>query len=213
MISVMFSLQKILGKDDKFFALLEASAEETRSSVQSLVELLKAPDQSKGLEDFVLSRRKDKRITEQISEELVKTFFTALEREDIEALSTALYKIPKTVEKFAERFSILSPHLAGVDFSRQAEMMVKAAETLVAMVKQLRDLQHLEKVKELNDRLQYIEGEADKLMVELIRELYNGRYQPLQVIIIKDLYELMEKAIDRCRDAGNIISQIVLKNS
>ncbi|MBI5774640.1 MAG: DUF47 family protein [Verrucomicrobia bacterium] len=209
----MFSLQKFLGKDDQFFALLEASAEETRSSVQHLVELLKTPDQPKGLEDFVLSRRKDKRITEQISEELVKTFFTALEREDIESLSIALYKIPKTVEKFAERFSILAPHLTGVDFSRQAEMMAKAAETLVAMVKQLRDLQHLEKIKELNDRLQYIEGEADKLMVELIRELYNGRYQPMQVIIIKDLYELMEKVIDRCRDAGNVVSQIVLKNS
>lgn len=209
----MFSLQKILGKDDKFFALLEASAEETRSSVQSLVELLKSPSQPKGLEDFVLSRRKDKRITEQISAELVKTFFTALEREDIETLSIALYKIPKTVEKFAERFSILSSHLAGVDFSRQAELMVKAADTLGAMVRQLRDMRHLEKIKELNDRLQYVEGEADKVMVELIRELYDGRYQPLQVIIIRDLYELMEKIIDRCRDAGNVVSQIVLKNS
>jgi hypothetical protein len=35
----------------------------------------------------------------------------------------------------------------------------------------------------------------------------------VQVVVIKDLYELMEKVIDRCRDAGNVILQIVLKNS
>jgi uncharacterized protein len=33
------------------------------------------------------------------------------------------------------------------------------------------------------------------------------------VIVMKDLYELLEKVIDRCRDVGNIISNIVLKNS
>lgn len=49
-------------------------------------------------------------------------------------------------------------------------------------------------------------------MVELLRDLYSGRRDPLQVIIVKDLYELMEKIIDRCRDAGNVVLQIALKN-
>jgi uncharacterized protein Yka (UPF0111/DUF47 family) len=71
----------------------------------------------------------------------------------------------------------------------------------------------MEKIKELNDRLQYIEGEADKLMLVLLRDLYSGRHEPLKVIILKDLYELMEKVIDRCRDAGNVVVQVVLKNS
>jgi len=208
----MFSLQQLLGKGDKFFSLLEASAEEAHASVQLLVKLLQSPAQSASLDDFVLTRRKEKRITEQISEELVKTFVTALEREDIESLSTALYKIPKSVEKFAERFSLAADRIKGPEFSRQAEMMAKATETVVAMVRQLRDMQHLQKIKELNDRLQYLEGEADKLMVELLRDLYSGRHDPLLVIMAKDLYELMEKVIDRCRDAGNVVTLIVLKN-
>ena len=44
-----------------------------------------------------MSRRAEKRIADEISEALCKTFVTALEREDIEALSLGLYKIPKTV--------------------------------------------------------------------------------------------------------------------
>ena len=209
----MFSLQQLFGKKDKFHQLLESAAEQARESVRLLVELLKTPGSLKNLDALVLARRKEKKISEQIGEELVRTFVTGLEREDIEALSHALYKIPKTVEKFAERLSVSSMHVQGVDFTLQAEMMERATDVVLAMVRQLRSIEHIEKMKELNDRLQYVEGEADKLMVELLRELYNGNLNPVQVVVIKDLYELIEKVIDRCRDAGNIVLQLVLKNS
>lgn len=209
----MFSLQQLFGKGDRFFELLEASAEEALTSVQLLIRLLNTTPKPTTLDDFVFSRRKDKRLTEQISEELVKTFVTGLEREDIETLSNALYKIPKTVEKFAERYELSLAIVSTTDFSKQADLMGKAAEAVVAMVRQLRDLQHLERTKELNDRLQYVEGEADKLMLVLLKDLYSGKHDPLKVIIVRDLYELIEKVIDRCRDAGNVVSHIVLKNS
>ncbi|GDY21448.1 hypothetical protein LBMAG56_27950 [Verrucomicrobiota bacterium] len=209
----MFSLQQLFGKGDRFFELLEASAEEALTSVQLLIRLLNTTPKPTTLDDFVFSRRKDKRLTEQISEELVKTFVTGLEREDIETLSNALYKIPKTVEKFAERYELSLAIVSTTDFSKQADLMGKAAEAVVALVRQLRDLQQLERTKELNDRLQYVEGEADKLMLVLLKDLYSGKHDPLKVIIVRDLYELIEKVIDRCRDAGNVVSHIVLKNS
>jgi uncharacterized protein len=209
----MFSLQALFGKGDRFFQLLEASAEEAQESVGFLIQLLRSPSARKNLDELVLTRRKEKKIALQISEELVKSFVTGLEREDIEALSNALYKIPKSVEKFAERYSLSVHVLEGVNFARQAEMMETATETVVSMVKHLRDVKLLEKIKELNDRLQFVEGEADKLMVELLRELYSGRHDPLKVVVAKDLYELMEKVIDRCRDAGNVVLQIALKNA
>ena len=165
------------------------------------------------LEEFVMPRRKEKRIAQEINEQLVNTFITGLEREDIEALSTALYKIPKATEKFAEHFIMGFQHLREVDFTRQVGMLEQATDTVLAMVKQLRRIQQLEKIKDLNDRLQYIEGEADKLMLDLLGDLYSGRHDPLKVIVLKDLYELLERIIDRCRDAGNVINHIVLKSS
>lgn len=209
----MFSLQRILGKGDKFFDLLEASAEEARSSTQALVRIVKTPTRPAVLDEFVLSRRKDKKITEQISEELVNTFVTGLDREDIEALSNALYKIPKTAEKFAERFNLVAPQMAGIDFSHQAEMVEKATEIVASMVKLLRKIPPLERMKELNDRLQTVEGEADRIMNELLRDLYNGKHDAIKSLVLKDLYELLEKVIDRCRDAGIVVTHIVLKNS
>jgi hypothetical protein len=58
------------------------------------------------LDEFIQTRRKEKRIRHVMTEELSKTFVTPLEREDIEALSFALYRIPKQVEKIVERLSI-----------------------------------------------------------------------------------------------------------
>jgi len=203
----------MFGKGDKFFDLLEASADEARSSVQALVRVVKSSSAPPTLEDFVFSRRKEKRIAEEISAQLVNTFITGLEREDIEALSTSLYKIPKATEKFAEHYIIGSQHVKGVDFVRQVAMLEQATDVVLAMVRQLRQIREIEKIEELNDRLQYVEGEADKLMLELLRDLFSGQHDPLKVIVLKDLYELLERIIDRCRDAGNVIKHIALKNS
>lgn len=209
----MFSLQKLLGKEDKFFTLLEASAEEARISVKALVKLSKDLEKPSGTEEFAYSRRKDKQITQEISTAVYTTFITALEREDIEELSNALYKIPKTVEKFTERALMAPQHVRGVDFSKQIGLLEQATDIVLALVKSLRDGMNLEKVKELNDKLQFLEGEADKHMMTLYKDLYCGKRDPVQVIVLKDLYELLEKIIDRCRDAGNVIAHIALKNS
>lgn len=208
----MFSIQKLIGGDQIFFELLEKSADEARESVQVLVKLLASPSAS-SLDDFALLRKKDKRITEEISERLTTTFVTPLEREDIEALSTALYKIPKTLEKFGERLLLCPERVRRTDFNRQAGLLERAADVVLLMVKELRSSPDLEKIKEQNDKLQYLEGEADKLMVELLRDLYAGEKDAVSVIALKDLYDLLEKVIDRCRDCGNVIFHIVLKNS
>ena len=209
----MFSLQKLLGQEDKFFGLLEAAAEEARTSVQALVKLTRDLDKMVSQNDIVYSRRKEKEITREISAAVYTTFITALEREDIEDLAVALYKIPKTVEKFSERL-LLAPELVrGIDFSPQISLLERATDIVLGLVKSLRGGMNLEKVKELNDKLQFLEGEADKLMVVLYKDLYAKKYEAVQVILLKDLYELLEKVIDRCRDAGNVIAHIALKNS
>jgi len=209
----MISFQKIFGKSDVFYDLLESSASHARQSVQSLHKLLSDPTAPQNLDAFTAARREDKKITQQIDEALCKTFVTELEREDIEALANALYKIPKTVEKIAERLLICSERLAGKDFARQVKLMDAAAEIILTMVVELRKKLHLERVKDLNEKIQQVEGEADKLMIECLRALYTTEKDAVMVIILKDLYDLMEKVVDRCRDAGNVVANIVLKNS
>jgi uncharacterized protein Yka (UPF0111/DUF47 family) len=209
----MFSLQRMLGKEDKFFDLLEASGQESRTSVQALIRFIRNPDELKTLDEFILSRRKEKKINDEISEALCTTFVTALEREDIEALSVALYKIPKTIEKIGERMLLAPPLLKGIDLTKQVVMLEKATDTVLKMIQALRRSVNIESMKTYNDQLQVIEGEGDKQILALLRILYSGEHDTIKVIFLKDIFELLEKVLDRCRDAGNVISHIVLKNS
>jgi len=93
------------------------------------------------------------------------------------------------------------------------ELLDQAAETVLAMVKQLRKGTDAATAREMNNKLQAIEGDADKLELDLLRDLYQGDYGTKQVIFLRDLFELIERVIDRCRDAGNIILQVALKYS
>ena len=212
----MLSLKKLFGKDEKFYDLLEASAEQALTSTQLLSNYLQRSQSftsANDLDEFIQSRRKDKRITQQITEELCKTFVTPLEREDIEALSLALYRIPKIVEKLVERLSIYPGRLPREGFQRQAVLLGQAAEAVVFMVKQLRNGAKMKGVQEANERLQFAEGEADKVMLGLLKDLYHGPYDAKETMILQELFEMAEKAVDRCRDAGNVVFQIVLKYS
>lgn len=210
----MISIGRFLGHDEKFYDLLEASAQQADSSVHHLVDLLAKLDGKESFRDlaaFAESRREDKRITQQLTEELTKTFITPLEREDIQALAAALYKIPKTVEKIGERILISPQDLPQVSFLKQVELLDQAAEAVLAMVKQLRKGTDIRTAREMNAKLQTIEGDADDLELDLLRDLYQGNYDAKHIIFLRDLYELLEKVIDRCRDAGNVVLQIVLK--
>lgn len=208
----MFSLQTIFGKGDRFYGLLEGAAEAAHQSTRALTVLLAARGVS-SLDEFNLARIREKEIAAQISRELIDTFVTALEREDIEALATALYKIPKTVEKFAERYALVASRLGDVDFAPRAAMLERAGEVVVQMVRQLRGGLQLEPMKAFNDRMHAIESEADRLILELYRNAYDHEHEPMRFLIRKDLFEILEKAIDRCRDACNVVYQIALKNN
>lgn len=209
----MFSIQKFLGKEGKFFDLLEASATESLQSVRTLVKYLKNAEELKTLDEFIATRRKDKAINTQITEAICTHFITALEKEDIEALSSALYRIPKTVEKIAERLLLAPQGLQGVDLSKQGTLLEQAAALVLMMIQNLRKGISLPQIQSYNEQLQGLEGEADKLLVNLLREVYSGRYDGVQALFLKDVYELLERVVDRCRDAGNVITYIVLKNS
>jgi uncharacterized protein Yka (UPF0111/DUF47 family) len=209
-------LTKLSGKSDLFFDLLEEGAQEAKASVDLFEKFLKQMDDGKqpaGLDDFIQARRKEKRIRHLMTEALSRSFITPLDREDIEALSVALYRIPKQIEKIVERLAIYPGRVPHEMFSRQAQLMSQAAEALAFMVKQLRKGVALDSIREANDRLQFAEGEADKVMLEQLRGLYSGPCDAKELVILQKLFEMVEQAVDRCRNAGNIVVQVALKHS
>ncbi len=208
----MFSLQTIFGQGKQFYALLDDAAIAAHDSTKALHQMLKEPVRTPGLEAFKLARQRERVASDKIGRALVDSFITPIEREDIEALGSALYKIPKQVEKFADRYALARHRLEGIDFAPRASMLEQSAGVVVEMVAELRELR-LEPMSKLNDRLRVLESEADRLILELHRDIYSGKLDIGEVFLLKEFFEILEKAIDRCREAGVVAYRIALKNS
>src|ERR1044072_3954062 len=196
----MFSLQTIFGQGKQFYALLDEAADAAHESTRALHAMLREPTREPSLDAFKLARQRERDASARISQALVESFITPIEREDIEALGSALYKIPKQVERFADRYALARHPLEGIDFAPRVEML-----------KELRHLR-LEPMKQLNDKLRVIETEADRLILELHRDIYSGRLDAGEMFLLKEFFEILEKAIDRCREAGVVAYEIALKN-
>jgi uncharacterized protein Yka (UPF0111/DUF47 family) len=208
----MFSLQTIFGSGQQFYALLDEAADAAHESAKALHAMMKSADRQPALDGFKLARLRERAAADKIGQALVDSFITPFEREDIQELGSALYKIPKQIEKFADRYSLATQHLAHIDFAPRAAMLEQAAGVVQEMVRELPKM-NLDRMTALNEKLRSIENEADRLMLELYRDIYSGRLDNLQMFLLKEFFEILEKAIDRCREAGVVIYQIVLKNS
>jgi uncharacterized protein Yka (UPF0111/DUF47 family) len=209
----MNPLQRLLSRDDKFFDLLEASATQARDAVLALQQLVTAPEKDRTLDGFATPRRREKEINREIGDMLCTTFVANIERDDIEALANSLYKIPKTLEKVAERLLLVPEFTRGIDFSGQVKMLQDAARILLTMVQDMRRSAPMDRLRGLNEDLQNIEGELDKLMVGQLKGLYTSDARAAQLLYLKDLYELLERLADRFRDAGVVITHMALRNS
>ena len=208
----MISFQRLLGREDEFFGLLEASAAECVASIAALRAILARPGEKPALDAFIAARRKDKAVTQQLEEMLIHTFVTPIEREDIEELAEKLYKIPKVIEKFAERYALVFARVAEVRFDGQAEALERGVGLLRQMVVALRAAD-IGTIKSKQSELRGLARGAELALAESLSGLYTPGGDALQAIIVKDLFDLLERALDRTREAAAVIAHILLKNS
>jgi uncharacterized protein Yka (UPF0111/DUF47 family) len=210
------TLKFLFGRDERFFDLLENSAAQARAGAAHLSKLLQALGHGVTetiLADLAQCRRTHKRIANEISEALIKVFMTPLDREDIESLSASLYRISKTMEKVGERLTICPPGAKVDSVAKEVANIEHACEVVQTLVGALRSGANMDNIREPYSLVQGIEGDGDKQLLEHLRELYRSEHDARLLIYWKDLYDLLEKCTDRCRDVGNDVFHIVLKNS
>jgi uncharacterized protein Yka (UPF0111/DUF47 family) len=209
-------LFNFFGRDTRFFDLLETSAAEARAGAVFLSQLQSAIGNGATetiLGDLAQSRRKHKRVTLEIGEMLTRVFITPIDREDIGAIAGSLYRISKTIEKVGERLTICPPGAKLDTLTKELAAIEHACTVVQTLVGALRRGANLDNIKDSHERVQALEGDADKLLLEHLRELYRTDQDARLLVYWKDLYDLMERVTDRCRDVGNDVFNVCLKNS
>jgi hypothetical protein len=92
-----------------------------------------------------------------------------------------------------------------------AELIVKQSEELSKAVSLLEE-EH-QKVLDHCVVVNQLENEADRVSRQAIAELFEYEKDPIQLIKIKELYEVLETATDKAEDAANVLEAVVLKSA
>src|ERR1051326_7424672 len=139
---------------------------------------------------------------------LDRTFITPFDREDIHTLVGEIDDIVDGVDALAKRFPLFHVKAMEPTFLKQTDVLVAATVTLSEAVHRLRKSR---KLSELSDKLIEIhhnESIGDDNHHAAMSHLFGGGIDPLEVIKWKELYDLIEDAIDSCEDAGNTLERI-----
>ena len=207
---------RIFPRDEKFFQLLERLTEEVCAASGHLSTLLTAPDETLRTQanaNISTTKANAKTVSLDLTKELCTSFVTPLDREDIQSISDDLYKIPKTIEKIAERIQL--HHLSGdqSDFAPQAELIVQEAAAVRALMHDLIGKGDRTKIPARAALLHELEHKGDEIRSKLIGDLFISERDVRDLLIRRDIYDLMEKVVDRFRDVASTAVQTVLKNS
>ncbi len=149
-------------------------------------------------------------ITHNISTRLSRSFITAIDREDIHALTTALDDVVDFIEGLAsavvmygvQEYTPFTRLFAGV-----IQQMAQELDLLVPSLDRPKDIRtRLLKLHEL-------EREGDEIYREAMGNLFRGKFEVHDVIVWKELYENLEATVDRCQHVGDLVERIVIKNT
>ena len=206
----MFNL---LPKDTVFFDLFEGLSRHAVSSAQHLLQMVRS---FPNIEPHLQRIREEEHAADQLAhtalDRLDRTFITPFDREDIHELVGGLDDIIDGIDALAKRFPLFHVKSMEPTFVLQAEVLVQAASAVSEAVHRLRKSR---KLSELSDKLIEIhhkESVGDDNHHAAMSRLFSGGTAPLDVMKWKEVYDLVEDAIDNCEDVGNTLERIVLKN-
>ena len=202
---------RLIPRESKFFEMFAELSRNITEGARLLQDILQhsreADSRVQQLQE--IEHRADD-ITHSIITKLNQSFITPFDREDIHRLASSLDDVLDFVNAAAVRlnmYRIVDPPPASAEL---AGLIVQQSEELARGVSLLQNNQNvLAHCVEVNR----LENEADRVSRRAIAELFEREKDPIQLIKIKELYEVLENATDKAEDAANVLEGVALKSA
>lgn len=209
-------IRKILPRDDKFFRLLEESAQnlvEAGALMMQLGTTKKPRDRDQLVLRIQDYEHRGDAITHKIFSELNSTFVSPLDREDIHLLASSLDDVMDHMNGSAARLSIYDLRRIPAPLGKLIQVLVGSMDELLLGVQYLRDLQHPDPLTKVLQKVNEYENEADAIFEDAMATLFKKEKNPIELIKIKEVYVALELATDKCEDAANVMESILIKHA
>lgn len=151
-------------------------------------------------------------ITRQVYERLNQSLITPLEPDEITRLAPAL-------DDILDRIDWVAHQIANYEISSQDEvlreftaMIRESAGIIQKSVVSLANFEGLREVQEMSYLLNQIWNNGIELLSRSVRDLFRSS-DPLLVIKLKDIYENMQKVLEKCNDFGHVVNDIAISHT
>ena len=197
--------------ENEIIGLLQMQGEVLVKSVNTLVELMddygRLQELGTKIED--LEHEGDK-ITHNIFVLLDKTFVTPLDKEDISGLAGQIDQVIDYTDRFIGTLNLFEIKELTVYMKELAKMLLSSSQEIYFLVKKLQGFKNSNELIEHCQKISQYEHEADVIFRTAIAELFKTN-DAIHIIKMKEVYEILEGAHDRCADVADIFEDIALK--
>jgi uncharacterized protein len=201
----------LLPRDRTFFDLFIEAGQNTVHVARLLDQVMHSWPEDEGLSREILKAEQEgDRITHEIIKRLNSTFVTPIDREDIYALATQIDDVVDFTEEAAEFLGLYKIEAPMEQAVALTKVLVGACEQLAAGLEHLREFKDLDKYWIEIHRL---ENDGDRISRDAVASLFSNGIDPMVVIRWKDMFAVLENAIDATEDVAQILEGIVIKNS
>ncbi len=204
---------RLVPRETKFFGMFEEMAANLTQGAHLMVDILS------GLQNVEAKVAQLKQIEHQGDElthgiitKLNQTFITPFDREDIHKLASSLDDVLDFINAAGDRLITYKVNCAPPEAKALAEIVVQQCEVLSSAVAHL-DRRKNTKVLEYCVEINRLENEADAVSRRAIGKLFEQEKDPIALIKLKELYEVLEMATDKAEDAANVLESVVLKSA
>jgi hypothetical protein len=204
-------LQRLMPHEDDFFVLFQKQAENIVAGAAAFTKMLEhytgVPEQVQSIKAIEHSGDE---ITHHIFRKLNQTFITPFDREDIHELCGTMDDIIDLIDAAANRFVLYRVDRVRAGAVDLSKVLTLATMELSAAIHAIPSPDKaLQRVIEINR----LENESDRICRLLIARLFEEEKDPVQIIKWKEIFEVVETAVDKCEDVSNVIESIILKNA
>ena len=207
-------LKLFLPKDRIFYNLFEQVSDRVMEMGKVLRDMVDEPDYEK--RRALVSKKEDlehenDELTHSIFTELGRNFITPFDREDIHYLASSLDDIADYIYASAKKINFYRVNPVEHDMHRFAELIHQGTIQVNKVVKEMRSMKNLRLMTESLVKINSIENQADDLFDMCIERLFEEEPDAKEVIKLREIFQVMEIATDKCEDAGNVIESIIIK--
>jgi predicted phosphate transport protein (TIGR00153 family) len=208
--------QALMPREERFFDLFELHSRTLCSGARALRSLLDGGAQVPALCAEIARHENDAdAITRDVLLAVRRTFITPFDRSDIRDLIGSMDDAIDQMHKTAKAITLFEQRSFEPDMVTMGEVIVKTADLTSEAVPLLRSLQNnAPRLNALTEEITRLEEDSDQLYDKGMAALFRGpaRKDPMAFIVGSEIYDHLEKVVDRFEDVANQISGVLIEH-